>query len=447
MEWRSRRQVFAKRRRAGRVAGTVVVVAILVTGAVAAIIVLPPLLSGPSSTTTPSPPVSSTQAPKCPSAVAATASRTRLGVVAWVKQGSLQLLDLDACMHRTLVKEDATPPVRFSADGHWVAFGRGSVVPASGGDVLHPLGHVPTWQWAPDGDRIAGVTENGSLVLSDPNGHSRTLLPAGSGVGHLAFSPDGGHLAVDLGGDRIDVVDVRSASAPTIYRAGRKAPPEVAGWSPDGRWVLFWSHLRGRTAVPLNAVPADGGDWQNVFTPMLPFADFLSPCGHDVAFSGGGTRFPSKGNQILLSTQGPWRFHNLSADFLRSWIWPACSPDGRWIAATATPNHREEPPGYGVRSLWLLSTQSKRRHRLVGDPTVAAEAPRWSSDGAFVLFVRRGLLPGDSGSLMLLAINPRSGEPGDVVGPVAHLGPAPGPGGHTNWTVVSDWHRATPPSG
>jgi Tol biopolymer transport system component len=177
---------------------------------------------------------------------------------------------------------------------------------------------------------------------------------------------------------------------------------------------------------------------------MLPFADFLSACGREIAFSGGGSRFPSVGNQILLSTPGSWRFHNLSADFLRSWIWPACSPDGRWVAATATPNHREEPPGYGVRSLWLLDARGKGRHRLVGDPTVAAEAPRWSADGRFLLFVRRGLLPGDAGGLMLLSIDPTSGTRGRVVGPIVHLGSAPGPRGRSNWTVMSDWHRAAP---
>jgi len=214
----------------------------------------------------------------------------------------------------------------------------------------------------------------------------------------------------------------------------------VAGWSPDGRWVLFWARMKG-LAGPLDAVPASGGNWLNVFNPVLPYADFLSWCGTDLAFAGGAKHQPSEGNQILVSAPPAWHFHNLSADFIRSWIWPACSPNGRWVAATATPNHPETPPGYGVRSLWLLSTQGKERRRLTDVTDAAFEDPRWSADGRFLLVVRRGLESRSPGELLLFPIDPGSGKPGKVVGPVASLGRVGGGPGHPDWSLASDWYR------
>ena len=269
------------------------------------------------------------------------------------------------------------------------------------------------------------------------------LLPDGTEARHLAFSPNGRSLAIDVGGDRVEVVDVADGSAVTIYRVtpGTKAPPEVAGWSPDGRWVLFFSRFPGKEGVPLNAAPAEGGAWTNVFDPVLPYADFLTWCGNRLVVSGGAERVPSEGNQILLSGPPRWRFHNLSADFSRSWIWPSCSPDGEWVVATAAPNRPETPPGHGVRSVWLLSIDGTRRARIAGSAKTAYELPRWSEDGRSVLVVRRDTQMDSSGVLLLVPIDPSSGRTGKAVGPVARLGPAPGERGHSGWSEVSDWHR------
>ncbi|MBI2238668.1 MAG: hypothetical protein HYU54_09110, partial [Actinobacteria bacterium] len=173
------------------------------------------------------------------------AGTSRLGAVAWVRGGVLYLLDLDACDERTLVQTDAAPPVRFSHDGRWVAFGEGTIVPATGGEVQSPLGQLSAWQWSPAKDVLAGVTSRGGVVLGGPASARRILLADGTGAGHVAFSPDGRRLAVDVRGDRVEVVEVAEGAATTVYRVspGTNAPPQVAGWSPDGRWVLFWSRF------------------------------------------------------------------------------------------------------------------------------------------------------------------------------------------------------------
>lgn len=419
--------------------GALVIAGAVGAGVVGAATFIPSWLRSEPSSEPTAPPTSTT--PTC--ATARIAGTTSLGSVAWVRGGVMHLLDLDACEERTLVQTDAAPPVRFSRDGRWVAFGEGTIVAATGGEVQSPLGRLSAWQWSPAADLLAGVTSGGGVVLGGPAAARRVLLPDGTGAGHVAFSPDGRSLAVDVSGDRVQVVDVADGVATTVYRLspGTNAPPRVAGWSPGGRWVLFWSRFPGDAGVPLNTAPAGGGSWVNVFDPVLPYGDFLTWCGQHLALSGGGEQVPSAGNQILVSGPPQWSFRNLSADFSRSWIWPACSPDGRWVVATATPNRPEIPPGSGVRSLWLLSTDGKRRARLTDAANAAYEVPRWSADGRFLLVVRRGIEPNSSGVLMLIPIDPSSANAGRAVGPVARIGPAPGELGHSNWSDVSDWYR------
>jgi len=55
------------------------------------------------------------------------------------------------------------------------------------------------------------------------------LLPDGTQAGHLAVSPNGRSLAIDVGGDRVEMVDVADGSAVTIYRVtpGTNARPEA----------------------------------------------------------------------------------------------------------------------------------------------------------------------------------------------------------------------------
>ena len=249
-------------------------------------------------------------------------------------------------------------------------------MPAAGGDVQRPAGALTAWQWSPTDDVLAGVTATGGVVAGGPDQDQKVLLHDGSHAGHVAYSPNGRSLAVDVGGDRVEVLGAVGATR-TIYRVspGTKAPPQVVGWSPDGRWVLFFSRFPGKTGVPLNTAPAKGGNWVNVFDPVLPYDDFLSWCGQHLALSGGGGKTPSEGNQILLSGPPRWRYHDLSNDFSRSWFWPACSPNGRWIVATATPNHTETPPGRGIRALWLLSTDGTHRVRLTGRAAPPTKLP------------------------------------------------------------------------
>jgi Tol biopolymer transport system component len=376
--------------------------------------------------------------PRRPTCATAILPGNRLGVLAWVRDGALNLLDLDHCTHRTLVGNGATPPVRFSFDGEWVGFGDGSVVPMEGGPIRHPAGHLTSWQWSPKEDVLAGVTTDGGVVVGGPDQPTRPLL--GKGASDLAFAGDGTQVAVARS-RAVAIAPVSGGRAEKLLETSGPVSPAAAGWSRDGRWVLFWALTPGGHGVPLNAAPVVGGGYTNVFDPVLPYADFLSWCGQAVVVSGGGERFPSEGQQILISEPPGWTTRNLSRDFRSSWVSPACSPDGEWVAASATPNGPERPPGYGTSSLWLISRDGEPRVRLAREVHFAYETPRWSSDGRFVMVIRRGLSPTSSGSVQLIRIDRKTGKPVKTIGSIAELGPAPGSRGHTDWTAISDWYR------
>jgi dipeptidyl aminopeptidase/acylaminoacyl peptidase len=380
--------------------------------------------------------------PACPTARLPDA--VRLGEVAWIRAGSLEVIDLGTCRQAILVDTGAEPPVRFSPDGRWVAFGDGEVVPSSGGAVQRPFGSpVERWEWSPTADVLAAVNHTGGVLLAGPGRGPSTLLPAGSGVGHLAFSPDGRRLAVDRTGHGIQVLDVERAKAHTILPQQDDAlVPEVAGWSNDGNWILYWRGPVGNEGGPLDAVPSSGGPWANVFDPVLPYRDFLSSCGSRIALSVGAGREVSTGKQVVLTGPPDWAFHDLTDDFGRSWFWPACSPDGRWVAVSDTYNQKESANQTLPRALWLLASDGSSRRLLVPGTNGALELPRWSSDGTVILVVLRSDSRWSSpGSLLLVRVNPSSGRLVKLVGPIADLGSAPGPGGHQLWSAISDWYR------
>jgi len=269
------------------------------------------------------------------------------------------------------------------------------------------------------------------------------LLPEGSGVGHLAFSSDGRRLAIDRVGRGILVLDVATGKALTVFPQPDPARvPMVAGWSPDGQWVLYWRGPVGKEAGPLDAAPARGGGWVNLFDPVLPYRDFLSFCGRRIALTAGAGQAVSVGKQILLTGPPTWGFHNLTNDYSRSWLWPACSPNGRWLAATDSLNQGESADHTVPRGLWLLASDGSSRRLLVPGTAGAPEFPRWSSDASVILVVlRSGSQWSSPGSLLVVQVDPRSGRMVKRVGPIADLGAAPGPGGHQEWAAISDWYR------
>jgi Tol biopolymer transport system component len=327
-----------------------------------------------------------------------------------------------------------------------VAYGGLSYVRSTGGTPVTVAAGTHAWEWSPRGARLAFVTKSGGVSVAQPGAKTQAIYaPSAGKAGHVLWSPDGSLVAIDLPG-RITVVDAHTFQARTVFQTSGPSP-QIAAWSPDSKWVLFWSRplskqARKEAGRALNTVPAAGGDWRNVWDSMLPYRDLISPCGRDVVISGGGKPELSDGKQVLRTGPPDWRFHNLTNDYIRSWAWPACSPDARWLAATSMAQGQESKYFGSIRALWIIRTDTGKRTKIEPPGNGAYETARWARDGRTVMVVFRSQNDWTApGTLTLIEIDPSTGRRMQVADLGIDLGSAPGPGGHQRWTDITDWYR------
>ncbi len=386
----------------------------------------------------------------------------RLGRIAYLRGSELRLADLATCQDRVLAR-GARGPVRFSADGRYVAFGTGRVVSSSGGPVLRLLaGAAPSsWAWLASGHRLAAVTRAGGLVLAEPGRRERPLLSDGWGAGQIALAPDGSLTVVrtvafdpSTATYRQEVWRLSSAGfhPRKVFTAGGDfAPVELAAHSPDGRWLLAWRRPGNSASLAADGLPlyarsvVQREEMVLLTRSMLAYPDFLSVCRDRVVLAAGADRYTTSGKRLLVALPPradgrAWGMRDLSRDTSKSWVSPACSPDGRFVAAAAGPNRVEHRFGQEARSIWLLALDGSRRRKLTTPLRgVTDESPRWSRDGRVVLFVRSGPTARDAtarGAVYVVSV-----ADGRVIGPLAHVGSTANYYGHYGWPNDLDWFQ------
>jgi len=372
-----------------------------------------------------------------------------LGSFAFVRGGALLVVDLATCRERTLVARGATA-VTWSPDGRFLADGD-RIVAASSGASSRPLGHVES-TWAPASDLLAGVTPGGGVIVGGPGMRTRHLLPDCWGALGILWTPQG---------DALGVVRTRSKSRRNPYPeelwlaplSGKARfvtgpiavpyAPELASFSPDGRWLLWWplyddANSANADGVPLNATKVSAGRTIRVLPRMLHSGDFSSWCGSRLVVAAGQDRYTTHGKRLVVATAPGWQPLELSDDPGRSWVWPACSPDGRTVVASAGRNWVETRIGHEQRSLWLVPLDGGPRKRLTSAPLGRTdERPQWSRDGKWILFVRRGTLARDGtvrGALY-------AWHDGRVLGPIVDLATTADYYGHDGWAGQTAWRR------
>ena len=359
-----------------------------------------------------------------------------LGAVAYIRSGSLHVVDLSSRRDRTLarlsVPRYGTRTLAWSADGRWLSAGD-LLIPAAGGHFCRPFapgtglssGDV-VLHWAPRADLLAATTARGVFLLR-PGGKPRKLLPAGWSAD--GFSPRGSRIAAE-GPQHVFAlwaVDVAGGRRTLLYRPPNVhvGPTELARWTPDGRWVIFWTDSEGSASIaadglPLLAVPAGGGRPVPLAQRVLRTPQFVVPCGSGhVLVVSGFDRYVSAHKSLELFSEGSWTARAVSADPSRSWYDPSCSPDGDSIVATATlmPGDEGGLIDSSTRTIWLLSPDGSRR-LLLGAPhdPVSFEGARFSRDGRYLLYLEHPTRYGAPIQLRLLDV-----ATGRSSGPIATI--------------------------
>jgi hypothetical protein len=338
--------------------------------------------------------------------------------LASVESGGLLVLDMPGCNGRVLVERGARPPVRWSADGRYASFS-GGVVSVESGRMFPGLSGI----WSPRGHLLAAITTRGGVVLHGPGLRRRRVLPDGFGAQSVVFDPSGVRLAVSRARFRgtarpvnrqIWIVGVGDGARRRVYAVSRRnaRTAMVAAW-PPGEFVVFTLPLLPAISVnldglPLHAVDARGGRPRRIVPGALTYDEFRSVCRRSLVVAAGFDCITTRSKRLVAAAPPRWQLREVSRDHRRSWIAPACSPDGRTVAVSAGPNRLQSRFGLERRSIWLLSLDGCSRRRLTAPPRGQSdELPRWNAEGTAVFFVRSGTTRPDAtarGSLYVVRL-------------------------------------------
>ena len=231
-------------------------------------------------------------------------------------------------------------------------------------------------------------------------------------------------------------------------------PGEVrlAGWSGDGKQVLFWlnptiSASIASDGLSLYAIPASGGEPVEVGQSQLPYTDYVAgrPGSGTVAVTTGSGRPVWDGKRLAIAnlpgSAAP--IANAAPGSVGSVAW---SPDGSTLAYVAGP----EASGVFGGDLAHQALRGRRIYlqeigggtsprKLLDDPNHRDDRAWWSPDGQWLLVSRFD--SEDAASLWLVSSDGRqSTKVADHLGPFDKYGSASfGYYGHVQWEIVTDW--------
>jgi hypothetical protein len=215
---------------------------------------------------------------------------------------------------------------------------------------------------------------------------------------------------------------------------------------------LWWNEILFSSSIAVDglvrATSIDGATTKTITTTLV-YRDFLSWCGDRLVVAAGGFRDVRSGKRLIEASAPDWRATDLSRDPSRDWIWPSCSPDGRWVATAAgVPPPPQELFGREMREIWLLSSDGSRRHPLLGSSNAYAnDVAFWSRDGRSLLFVHRRFGATPQAFLFFATIDPRTGRLLSKDSPIAYLGRTrayEAGYGYYSWTERTDWYQPSP---
>jgi TolB protein len=243
---------------------------------------------------------------------------------------------------------------------------------------LAPSADIASYQWSPDGSRIAYLDNRGALWVVRPDGTGRHLLAASSpsrSSWELSWSPDGKAIAV-LAQDRAAgpptpaFSHLRITVIPTDGGKPRRLPTGDVGWfawSPRGDEIAY---VHGGVWV----MRSDGSDRHPLHLYRLGVGTW-SPDGTRLGFQGFGSLGRYSG--IYVADADGRNLHLVTGHAYNEYGF-AWSPDGRSILYGRA--NRE--------GIYIIGADGRNNHRLTRDSPrpVDLGALTWSPDGRSIAY-------------------------------------------------------------
>ena len=230
--------------------------------------------------------------------------------------------------------------------------------------------------WSPDGQQIVYYSEVGGkpadLFVMDINGRTvRQLTNTPEAEGYPAWSPDGRQIAFEshTPDGNFDVY-VMNADGSNVRRLTREPKRDVGpAWSPDGLKIAFMSDRAGKE-FNLYWMNADGSGVEQLTSGETDWFPQFSPDGTRIAFH----RW-SDVHVLDLTARVPTRL-TVDPD---NGMYPSWSPDSSRIAFMSRRG--------GPTVIYTMNADGTNQEPLVRMTTGSAIDPRWSPNGAEIVFV------------------------------------------------------------